>query len=80
MNILAFGIPGGYEIWLILFASSFGIIPAIPFWNICSKAGYPAPLGLLMLVPMANIVLPLYLAFSEWPALGNKVSSSSEQT
>ena len=82
MSILGFvgSMPGFYELLIILFISvSVGIIPVIAFWHICSKAGFPAPLGLLMLVPVANIALPLYLAFADWPALSNNAPSSSEQ-
>ena len=32
-----------------------------------AKAGYSWALGLLMLVPIANIVVPFYLAFADWP-------------
>jgi hypothetical protein len=79
MSILAFGMPGGYEILVMLFVyPAFFVIPVIAFWRICSKAGFPGELGLLMLVPLANIVLPLYLALAEWPALGKKDASSKQ--
>jgi hypothetical protein len=38
-----------------------------PFWRICSKTGYPGALSLLVFVPVANIVLLFFLAFSKWP-------------
>jgi hypothetical protein len=41
----------------------------IPFWQICRKAGFAPALSLLMLVPVANVILPFFLAFAEWPAL-----------
>ena len=37
------------------------------FCKIFSKAGYSWALGLLMLVPIANIVMLFVLAFAEWP-------------
>jgi hypothetical protein len=40
-----------------------------PFWRICTRAGFPGALSLLMLVPIGNIILPFVLAFAEWPAL-----------
>jgi hypothetical protein len=65
--------PGGYEILAILFVMVFGalgvLITLIPYWMICRKAGFPGPLSLLMLVPIANIILLFYLAFAAWPAL-----------
>lgn len=69
-------VPGLAEVGVILFIflmSGIGaLLTVIPFWKICNKAGFPAPLSLLMLVPVANIVLPFYIAFAEWPALKNK--------
>jgi hypothetical protein len=41
----------------------------IVYWRIFSKAGYPGALGLLMFVPIANLVIILVLAFGEWPIL-----------
>ena len=71
MDIMAFWAPGPIEILVMLFISAFTLIlPVIAFWKICSKAGFPGALGLLMIIPIANIILPLYLAFTEWPALG----------
>jgi len=70
------GYPGGAELLLIFVFIFSGVIGAIltiiPFWKICSKAGFPGPLSLLMLVPIANIVLPFYIAFTQWPVLRDK--------
>jgi len=67
------GVPGVAEIGVILLVLLFGVLGAlltvIPFWKICTKAGFPGPLSLLMLVPIANIILPFYIAFAEWPVL-----------
>ena len=67
------GPPGVAEVGIIFMVFVFGVLGAlltvIPFWKICTKAGFPGPLALLMLVPVANIVLPFYIAFAEWPAL-----------
>ena len=72
MDIMAYIAPGAAELTLLiplLFLPFAVILPTIAFWKICSKAGFSGALGLLMLVPIANIILPLYLAFAEWPAL-----------
>lgn len=64
------GSVGLAEIFVILFAAAVtGVLPVVVFWKICSKAGFPASLALLMLVPIVNIILPFYIAFAEWPAL-----------
>ena len=70
------GMPGVAELGIIvivLFLSAIGaLLTVIPFWKICSKAGFPGALSLLLLVPIANIVLPFYVAFAQWPALKNQ--------
>ncbi len=43
------------------------VIKAVIFCKIFSKAGYSWTLGLLMLVPIANIIMPFFLAFADWP-------------
>ena len=48
------------------------LLVVLPFWFICKKAGFHGALSLLMLVPVANVVLPFVLAFVEWPALKAK--------
>ena len=55
----------------LFFAVLGALITVIPFWKICSKAGFSGALSLLMLVPIANVVLPFYLAFAPWPSLEN---------
>ena len=35
--------------------------------KIFSKAGYSWALGLLMLIPIANIIMAFFLAFADWP-------------
>ncbi|MBW7988490.1 MAG: hypothetical protein FVQ84_00480 [Planctomycetes bacterium] len=43
------------------------IIKALIYCKIFSKAGYCWALGLLMFVPIANIIMPFVLAFGDWP-------------
>jgi hypothetical protein len=38
-----------------------------PFCRIFSRAGYPWALGLLMMVPIADIIMRFVLAFGDWP-------------
>jgi hypothetical protein len=62
--------PGPAEYLVILVIVIIPIvITVIPYWKICTKAGFPGPLSLLMLVPVANIILLFYLAFADWPSL-----------
>ncbi len=60
-----------FVIILVAFGILMGLIVAIikvlVFCKIFSKAGYCWALGLLMLVPIANIIVPFVLAFGDWP-------------
>jgi hypothetical protein len=51
----------------ILLALLITIIKILIFCKIFSKAGYHWALGLLMLVPIANIIMPFVLAFGDGP-------------
>ncbi|HCO96230.1 MAG TPA: hypothetical protein DIU00_20200 [Phycisphaerales bacterium] len=42
-------------------------IQILVFCKIFSKTGYSWALGLLMLVPIANLIMLFVLAFAEWP-------------
>lgn len=39
----------------------------LPAWMICRKTGNSGLLGLAILIPVVNVVVWLYLAFSKWP-------------
>jgi hypothetical protein len=52
---------------LVLFLV-FGVLAVvvIPYWLIFKKAGFPAPLALLMPVPLVGVVVLYVVAFSRW--------------
>ncbi len=57
-----------FLIWLVFFV--IGMAIALIIWcKLFSKAGHPWALGLLVLVPIANLVVAFYLAFADWPVL-----------
>ncbi|MBN1805682.1 MAG: hypothetical protein JW837_10555 [Sedimentisphaerales bacterium] len=62
-----------FMIILIIFITLMGLIvtaiKVLIFCKIFSRAGYSWALGLLMLVPIANIIMPFVLAFGDWPIL-----------
>ncbi|MGA2270224.1 MAG: hypothetical protein ABSH44_17265 [Bryobacteraceae bacterium] len=41
-------------------------ILVIPYWRIFSKAGFSGWLALLILIPIINLILLCYIAFSKW--------------
>ena len=52
---------------MILIVMIVVAVKVLIFCKIFSKAGFSWALGLLMLVPIANIVMLFVLAFAEWP-------------
>ena len=60
-----------FVILLMMFGILFGLIAVaikvLIFCKISSRAGYSWALGLLMLVPIADIILAFFLAFADWP-------------
>ena len=69
---------GIFMIFVMLFALVIAVIQIVAFCKIFSKAGFSWALGLLMLVPIANIIITLYLAFAEWP-IERELSSYKQQ-
>ena len=59
-------------IFFIAFVVGIGLNILLIVWPFCkifSKAGFHWALGILMIVPIANIIMPFFLAFGDWPAL-----------
>ncbi|KMQ76216.1 hypothetical protein Msub_12426 [Marinobacter subterrani] len=54
----------GHWLWMLVIA----IILVIPAWRICQRAGFPGWMGLLILIPLVNLVLLYFIAFADWPA------------
>lgn len=73
----SFGGPGGEEalaamgvgmLLVFLFIMAVSVVLAVViWWKIFSKAGWSGALGLLMLVPIVNFIMALYVAFATWP-------------
>ncbi len=51
---------------ICIFVVAMYAIVVIPFWQIFKKAGMAAPLSLLMIVPLLNLIVLYILAFSRW--------------
>ncbi len=61
---------------LVMLLTAAAVI--LPFWFIFLKAGYSKWLSLLMVVPLVNVVLLYFLAFSRWPALVDRKNSPGQ--
>jgi len=53
-------------VFLLLILGSYFFVGLI-WWKIVKKTGFHPALGLLMLVPLVNLVMLAVLAFREWP-------------
>jgi hypothetical protein len=58
-------------ILIIFIALSMAAWMIVPYWQIFTKAGFPGPLALLMIVPFANIVVLYIVAFSRWKTVAD---------
>jgi len=59
-------IPVLIAIFIVLVVT---IVKTVIWCMLFRKAGHSWALGLLMLVPIANIIMPFILAFGDWPVL-----------
>lgn len=46
------------------------IFQVVCFWKLFEKAGYQGAWGLVSIIPLANLALLAFLAFSDWPKHG----------
>lgn len=51
----------------LVFVVAILILAVIIWWRIFKKAGYHGAMGLLMFVPVINVIVLLVFAFREWP-------------
>ena len=59
---------GAFFLLLVMLITLITVgIQILVFCKIFSKTGYSWALGLLMLVPIANLIMLFVLAFAEWP-------------
>lgn len=63
--------------WLPMLRLAFVVI--VPMWRICQRVGYSGWLSLLMLVPIANLGLLYFIAFSRWPAGAGRSGDSAPE-
>jgi hypothetical protein len=53
--------------FMVVFWLAMIVLTAVLFCKIFSKAGYHWALGLIMLIPIGNLVMLCVLAFGQWP-------------
>jgi hypothetical protein len=65
-NALAGAFAAFGLVWILVCIGAF-ILGLIINWKIAEKAGFSGVASLLMLIPLVNIIVLLYFAFTEWP-------------
>jgi hypothetical protein len=71
-NMANIGMP---ELILIAAVCLSLVTVAWPTGRICRRAGFSPWLGVVAIVPIANIVLLWFLALAEWPAVRRRVDA-----
>lgn len=64
-NMFGHTMWAGHWLWMLIVV----IALVIPTWRICQRTGYPGWIGILILVPMVNLILLYFIAFSDWPTV-----------
>lgn len=49
-----------------LFGPMHLLVLLIAFWQIVKKAGFPPAFSILVFVPLVNLIVLYYVAFSDW--------------
>jgi heme/copper-type cytochrome/quinol oxidase subunit 2 len=65
-----------FIVFIVLMAT---FIKVLIFCKIFSKAGYSWALGLLMLLPLVDVIMVLFLAFADWPVCRELCSLKQQQ-
>jgi hypothetical protein len=64
---MGLGVP---ELVILLIIVGFmGLALVWPASRICKRAGFSPWLGVLIIVPLANVFLLWFVAFTPWPAM-----------
>jgi len=66
------------DIFGALLGLGFLILFVVAWTKIFTKAGYSSWMGLLMVVPIANLIVFLSLAFTDWPVLVRLRAAASQ--
>lgn len=62
---------GGISIWQLIIILALLLIPLLIFGPVAKKAGFSRWWGLLLAVPIINVLIIWIFAFIKWPAESN---------
>ena len=63
-----FGMIGIPELLIVIVIAGSTLVVAWPAGRICRRVGYSPWLGVLAILPIANLCLLWFVAFADWPA------------
>ena len=66
-HMMGHSMGAGHFLWMLVIA----IVLVIPAWRLCQRIGYPGWMGILAMVPLLNLGLLYFIAFSNWPVNKN---------
>ena len=61
------GALAAFSVVWILICIGLLVLSLVINWKIAQQAGFPGVASLLMLIPVVNLVVVIYFAFTEWP-------------
>ena len=77
-SFIALSLPAIPEIvFILLITALLGVVTVLPFWFILKRAGFHPALSILTIIPIANIIVLFFLAFSPWPAFEKRDTKKS---
>jgi len=62
-----FGGIGAQELVLLFLIFLIWVALLIPYWKIFTKAGFPGWYSFSQVIPILNVIVLYFLAFTEWP-------------
>ena len=68
------------EAVIIVLYIATGLVMLVAWWRIYDRAGLGGAYSLLLLVPVVNIFVLLYLAYGDWPALRKPPTPKLEES
>jgi hypothetical protein len=71
----SFTVAHYHVIPIVLLTLFLALIVIVPYWKIFGKAGLPRIFGLLMIVPLINLILLYVLAFSQWKIAPSQIQN-----
>lgn len=71
---------GPQEVFVLMLIMMLGLVMLLPWFKICTRAGFSGWWCLVFVVPGLNLIALFYLAFAEWPVLRGRNTTTATPT